>query len=42
LSGITIKNVDKWDGAKAKDFVQKKEDITVDDDAKRISDQLDT
>jgi hypothetical protein len=36
LSQIKIKNVEKWNGAKAKDFVQNKADISV-DDTNRIS-----
>jgi hypothetical protein len=30
LHQIKIKNVEKWNGAKVKDFVQKSTDITVD------------
>lgn len=30
LNQIKIKNIEKWDGAKAKDFIQVKSDITVD------------
>ena len=30
MNQIRINNIDKWNGAKAKDFVQKKTDLTMD------------
>ena len=41
LNQIKIKNIEKWDGAQAKDFVQKETEATIDKSA-QISKEYET